>query len=73
MTCHLTLYCVRPVLQVFNCLRIPPEVEEIGLDRSKHGGSAYNIMHSGAANDIMRNVTPKAKDHQVAPLPPMMH
>ncbi|GFR44280.1 hypothetical protein Agub_g5487 [Astrephomene gubernaculifera] len=58
------------IFKFFGALRIPPEMEEMGLDRSKHGGSAYNGGGNAAAgpmtggtpgNDVMRNSQPSAK------------
>ncbi|KXZ42195.1 hypothetical protein GPECTOR_185g278 [Gonium pectorale] len=52
------------IFKLFKALRIPPEVEEIGLDRSKHGGSAYNTgngpttLGGAPGNDVMRNNSP---------------
>nr|AAM94623.2 putative ammonium transporter AMT1;2 [Chlamydomonas reinhardtii] len=55
------------IFQFFGALRIPPEEEEMGLDRSKHGGSAYNGTGANTlgglspGNDVMRNNSPLGK------------
>lgn len=57
------------IFKYFGVLRIPPEQEEMGLDRSKHGGSAYNQINAAAGDNIMRAQTMGSGPVKVAPAP----
>jgi Amt family ammonium transporter len=46
--CMIPFYILMDKMQLF---RIPGDVEEMGLDESKHGGSAYNVAVETGAKD----------------------
>ncbi|KAG2486763.1 hypothetical protein HYH03_014562 [Edaphochlamys debaryana] len=49
------------IFKLLGMIRIPPEMEEMGLDRSKHGGSAYN----GDKNMMAASLSPSAPGTEV--------